>query len=767
MKTITKIARTELSLLFYSPIAWFLLVVFMFQCGLSYTDHIDNYLISQQLGGARSKQLGFLTQGIFAFPYGILAAIKNYVYLYLPLLTMGLISREISSGTIKLLYSSPTRVKEIVLGKFLSMMVFSAVLTGVLALFAIIGMFNIQHADIPLMLSGLFAIYLLMCTYSAIGLFMSSLTSYQIVAAVSTLALLGLLNYVGTLWQDMDFVRDLTHFLSISGRTETMMMGLITTRDVLYFLIIIVLFLAMTIFKLHSTRRTIPVWIKVGRYAAYVVIALIVGYVSNRQGWNGYWDVTATKSMTITEGGQKITKSMNGGPLKVTSYINLLDNFFWMGQPKQRNTDLQRWDRYIRFKSDIELNYVYYYDSTYNPGFYKYNKGQTNKQLAERYATSSRVDIERFKTPEEIRKIIDLRPEENKYVMKLEYQGKTTFLRLFNDQFIYPTETETSAAMKRLMTKAPVIAFAQGQLQRSADKKGDREYQVLTNEKSFRHAMVNQGFDVINVNLTQSNIPDSIAALVIADPRTPFDTASLTRIRAFIDKGGNLLIAGEPGKQDLLNPLLQPLGVQLEPGTLVQKSEDFSPDLVLNYLTDTAATLSKALARSKDDSMCISTPGAAALSYTTDKGFAVQPLMMTDAAKTWIKKSELVTDSATIEYKPEEGDRKGAFAVAVKLTRKINNREQRIVVIGDADFLSNKELVRYNPRTANFNFNTAIFGWFTYGDFPINSSRPESRDNKLNLTKESFKLLKIICIGIFPALLLVIGSILLIRRKRK
>jgi ABC-2 type transport system permease protein len=766
MKTIYRIARTELNLLFYSPIAWFLIVVFVFQCGLAYTDMLDNYVIAQQLSSGRNN-LKFVTQNLFAPPYGLFGSMKNNIYLYLPLLTMGLISREISSGTIKLLYSSPARVREIVLGKYLSMMAFAGVLTGVLALFAIIGIFNIQHADVPLLLSGLLALYLLMCTYAAIGLFMSSLTSYQIVAAISTLALLGLLNYVGTLWQDIDFVRDLTHFLSISGRTETMMMGLITTRDVLYFLIIIVLFLSITVYKLHTTRHTVATWVKTGRYALLFVIALLIGYITNKKGFVGYWDVTATGSMTLTKDAQAITTSMKEGPLKVTTYINLLDNFFWMGHPNQRNADLARWDRYIRFKSDIELEYVYYYDSSFNKNFYKYNKGQTNKQIAEKVASGARLDMDRFKTPEEMHKIIDLRSEDYRYVMKLEYNGKSTFLRMFNDQIIFPTETETSAAMKRLTVTLPVIAFAQGQLERSSDKKGDREYQALTKEKTFRYALVNQGFDVVNVDLSQSAIPDGIAALVIADPRTALDTVATARINQYIARGGNLLIAGEPGKQELLNPLLQPLGVQLEPGIIVQQSEDFSPGLVLNYLTDSAARLSKQLARDYEDSNRVSTPGAAAVSYTTGKGFTVQQLLVTDSAKTWIKKGQLVTDSAAVVYNAAEGDRKGAFTTTIKLSRKVNDREQRIIVMGDADILSNIELNRFNPRTVNFNFNTALFGWFTYGAFPIDSSRPNSRDNHLNLDKEKFKLLKIACIGILPGLLLALGAILLIRRKRK
>jgi ABC-2 type transport system permease protein len=255
MKTIVKIAKTELALLFYSPIAWFLLVAFLFQAGLTYTITIENYLISQEMGGRRLQYLTFLTTKIFAPPYGIWPALVRNLYLYLPLLTMGLMSREINSGTIKLLYSSPIKVREIIFGKFLAMMVYNLALVGILAIIAVCGVLNIHAADAGLLLTGLLGIYVLLCAYAAIGLFMSCLTSYQVVAALSTLVLLAALSYIGTIWQDIDFVRDLTYFLSISGRADHMLLGLITTKDLLYFGVIIFVFLSFSIYKLQGRPR--------------------------------------------------------------------------------------------------------------------------------------------------------------------------------------------------------------------------------------------------------------------------------------------------------------------------------------------------------------------------------------------------------------------------------------------------------------------------------------------------------------------------------
>lgn len=89
------------------------------------------------------------------------------------------------------------------------------------------------------------------------------------------------------------------------------------------------------------------------------------------------------------------------------------------------------------------------------------------------------------------------------------------------------------------------------------------------------------------------------------------------------------------------------------------------------------------------------------------------------------------------------------------------------MVAGDANFLSNSELQRSNIQTCNFEFSTAVFGWFTYGAFPADGSRPPSKDTRVSLSDGGLNLLKIVLLGVLPLLLLGFGTILLLRRKRK
>lgn len=766
MNTTFRIAKLELNTLFYSPIAWFLSIVFIFQCGLAYTNVLQNYLTFQEHGGEQIKFLYFLTNTTFGYQGGLYGNVLTKIYLYLPLLTMGLISREISSGTIKLLYSSPVKVKEIVFGKFAAMMVYNLLLILILLVFVFCGMANIQSADPGFLFPPLVGIYLLLCTYAAIGLFMSSLTSYQVVAAISTLVIFAVLAYVGSVWQDVDFVRDLTYFLAVNGRAEHMLYGIISSKDVLYFVIIIVMFLAFTVLKLKSGRESKSPLQVAGAYALIFFTALIAGYLSSIPGYIGYIDATSGKYQTITATTQKVLKELGDEPLEITSYINLLDGLYYTGKPDQRNRDKDRWERYLRFKPNIKFNYVYYYDMPApEQNLAEQYPGKTIKEIAEQIAASQKTSLGNFLTPDEIRKVIDLGPEKNRYVMQLKYKGKQTFLRLFEDQEVFPSETEVSAALKRLMVPLPKIVFLQGQYERSKDKLGDKDYGIQTSLIKNRTALVNQGFDTDTINLRDKEVPENISALVIADPRTAFSGAVLKKIQQYIADGGNLLIAGEPGKQDVLNPILQPLGVTMMQGMLVQKSKDFGPDLIRALLSPKAANLSKDLQSDFKDSIGVSMPGAVGLAISASSPFKIEALLQTDEKVSWIKKAKLVLDSATVEYSKAEGDLQVSVPTMLSLTRNINGKEQRIVVSGDADFLSSAELKRWG--TANRDFNTPLMGWFTYGQFPIDTSRPGSKDNRLNLNYAGITTLKVGLMGVLPGLVLAFATIFLIRRKRK
>lgn len=766
MKTIFRIAKTELKTLFYSPIAWFLIIIFMVQCGVTYIKALDTLTLTQD--GGFIFQTSIINE-IFLGRNGVIGNVMSNLYLYLPLLTMGLISRETSSGTIKLLYSSPIRLRDVILGKYLSMMILSFILICIVGILMVCSYYTVSTPDTATLLSGALGLFFLLCAYSAIGLFMSCLTNYQIVAAVCTFVTISILYNIGGLFEGVPFVRDLTYFLSVSGRTNNMLKGLITSKDIAYFVLIIYTFLALSVYKLKAGMESKSTAFKFGRYTLIILTTLIMGYVSSIPQLIAYFDVTRNQTNTLAKNTQQIIKELGDEPLEITGYANLLGNFFYDGSPQSYNRNILQWEQYRRFKQNIILKTVMYYDTlNLDRSFMKSYPNLSFNAAVKKVADLQDIKIAQFLSPEQIRKKVNLSKEPPYYTMQLKYKNRTTFLRVFQDNQHWPSELEVSAALKRLLqAEMPKILFVTGNYERDIYKIGDRDYKALTNLKTFRNSLLNQGFDIDTISLESNPIPEGVSAIVLADPKTTLSSRTLTKIQQYIDRGGNLLINGEPGKQDILNPLLKQFGVQLMDGAIVQQSKDLSPELATPFVTATAAALYPLMKHADHAGATVSMPFAAALSYDSTGAYDIKPLLMSNEKTSWLKKNKFVNDSATVKFEPLLGDVQKSFPLAVSLTRKVNAKEQRIVISGDADFMANAELQRFNLRTANFVFNTGIFSWLNYGKFPITTYRPPATDTRLLITKDEVLPLRILFIWILPGILLACGSILLIRRKRQ
>lgn len=767
MRRILKIAKLEVSILFYSPVAWLVLTIFMIQCGLSFLDNLQAIQSTLSLGYETRP----ITGTLFGGTSGLFTVIQSNLYLYLPILTMGLMSREISSGSIKLLLSSPVRLREIIIGKYLAIITYGFTLILVLAVFGAIGAFTVPHADIGRIAAGLFGLYLLICTYAAIGLFMSCLTSYQVVAAISTLAVFAALRFVGSLGQEIDFVRDLTYFLSISGRTDKMIAGLVTSKDVLYYIIIIGTFLSLCVLRLKSERELKPWTVKTGRYAALICGALLLGYVSSRPLLTAYLDVTTAKSLTLTKNGQDIARQVKG-ELKVTTYGNMLAPQIWNVLPQSRNMDLGQLEQFKRFIPGMNVSYVYYYQKPLDSNYaeYRYNpnlRGITDvNQIAAKMTSLMDVDKNLFLSPNEIQKQADLSSEGYLTVRRLEYNGKSTFIRFYlamGEQSPYPGEPEFMAAVKRLLVKAPKVIFLTGNNERSAYDVGDRGYRMVSTDKMRRLSLVNNGFDADTVDLSKADIPSDADIVVLADPSVPLSGASQQKVAAYIEKGGSMLINGDPERRNTINPVLKSLGLQLRSGTLVTANRKFTPGFITAMVNNRGSGLDSNLARLARYGAPVALAGSSIVDKISDAGFTVVPVL-TSPVDGW-NKAAPIDPTAAISYNAGAGDQKGEFPVSVALTRTVNNRQQRILVSGDADFMSNGELNR-GKRGQNEYYLQGVFRWLSGGLFPVDATRPDPKDMTLNVSRDQITVLKYICRGIIPAMIAIFGMILLFKRRR-
>lgn len=785
-----QIAKAELRNLFYSPVAWFLAIAFLVQCAWYYSVGIVPMARMQEIAlemqpgykGMEGMPITYLFFISMNSPFTI--ALQN-LFLFVPLLTMGLMSREVNSGTIKLLYSSPVKLRQIVTGKFLAIMLYNIMLVLILGIFLVAAVSHIKSADYGLLLSAMLGFYLLTCAYTAIGVFMSSLTSYQIISAIGTFAVVLILSRIGGLWQKIDFVRDITYSLYLSGRTEKMLKGLIDSKDVIYFVMIVFMFMGFTLVTLRNLREKKPWHVKTMRVIMVMVITLSVTYIFSRPQFTFYWDTTVGDKNTIHENTRHIVKEMEGDPLEVTLYVNLLGRESTYGFPEARNVFITSlWEQYQRFKTDISFKYVYYYyyDNTIDDGeLAQVLPGKTNKEMAVAMAQGFGVKLNSFMPPEEIKKQIDLDPEGYRLVMKLKYKDRTEFLRTYqvprpfpdDIEHVWPSEGNVAAALKRLVHPEliPKIVFTQGNLERDITKVGEREYRFSIIMKQKSDGPANLGFDFDTVCLDKQDIPQGITALVMADPKTALSATTQHKLKEYIDQGGNLILMGEPGKQQVLNPVLKYLGVEMLDGSLVEPTYDEMPQMVNPYYTPTTINLSDenglkaakfALNNkfSKDTSTMLM-PGVAALSHSDSNGFVIEPLMLTKETKTWIKKGKLVVDSAAVIYSPKEGDIKGSFPTGLQLNRTVGKKQQHIAIFGDADFISNKRVLNGEV------LNKSVYYWMTENQFPVYTPRPDPKDILMSVSGSTAKMFSLFTLWGLPSLLLIAAIVLLVRRKRK
>lgn len=755
--------KTELKVLFYSPIAWLILIVFALQAGIEFCGNFADEFRSLALGYTPYAP----SSRVFGGHGGVITQMLENLYLYIPLLTMGMMSRELSSGSIKLLYSSPVSNIQIIAGKYLSAMIYGLAFVLILFTEVLFGWAVIKEFDITMVMIGLLGLYLTVCAYAAIGIFMSTITQYQVVAAIGTLAVLTVLNFIGGVGQEIDFVRDITYWLSIAGRSQTFMEGMINSADILYFLLVIVLFLTLSVIKLHGERSKPSAAMNIAKYGAVIVVVLGLGYISSRPTMTHYYDGTATKVNTLTKESQAVLEKIKGG-LTMTTYVNILEQNYDNGMPSSRNWDMQRFEQYVRFKPEMKIKYVYYYHKAYYPYLDERFPDLDDKQRMEKLSELNDYKKGMFIPYEEIEKTgVDLSGEKFRFVRLFENEGRKQFLRLYEDNMRHPSEAEISTALKTFVAEAPSVGFVTGHDERSIDNMGNRGYGIFARENTFRYSLVNDGFAVSTLSLTQPVSAD-IDILVLSDMRAALSEQEMKNYMDYLNRGGNIVILGEPKRQGAMNPLVAPLGLRFTDDMLVQPTEQFLADLVIGRFTPELAKDSKAINTAMRYEKCMATVGTCGIEQIADAGFSVIDGVVTDSVGVWNERQtrNFIDERTTLDTHSGEVEKR--YSLVKYLQREINGHNQRIFVVGDADCISGNELVtsRDGIDASNFSLIQAMFKLLNYDEFRIDTNRVRPPDNEIFLTRAANPYLRIGYCGIIPGLLL-LGSIVVWLRRRK
>lgn len=245
------LAARELRSLFLSPLAWAILAATQFIVAWLFLIQVDNYTSIQARLAAIDGAPG-ITTVIVAQLNGNIGFI---LLLIVPLLTMRLLSEELRSQTIQLLFSAPVSMTEIILGKFLGIAGFLIIMIIMLMLMPL-SLLTGGTLDFGMFAAGVIGLILMVSSFAALGLFISSLTQQPVVAAISTFAallLLRLLDWAGNVSEDEGF-SGLFSYASTLRHFESLLLGKFSSTDILYYVLFIVTFLVLAIRRMDAYR---------------------------------------------------------------------------------------------------------------------------------------------------------------------------------------------------------------------------------------------------------------------------------------------------------------------------------------------------------------------------------------------------------------------------------------------------------------------------------------------------------------------------------
>ncbi|MBL8300483.1 MAG: Gldg family protein [Rhodanobacteraceae bacterium] len=338
--------------------------------------------------------------------------------------------------------------------------------------------------------------------------------------------------------------------------------------------------------------------------------------------------------------------------------------------------------------------------------------------------------------------------------IELRYRGRSERLQRLN-------ERELSTALLRLSrSQERMVAFLSGDGERKPDGAANADL------GQFTALLLAQGVRCVPLVLgSGARIPDNTDLLVIADPRTPIAAPVAAEIVDWVERGGALLWLLEPGENADLAGLANALSVRVLPGLLVDGSGASvglgDPSfVVLSQYPDHAIARGFALTTLF--------PQAAALAQLTTPRWQVQPLLRS-SAQSWSETGAIPRageSAATIRFDPNTEEMRGPLDLAFALSRlspRPDRREQRALVVGDADFLSNQFL----GNGGNRELGQRLFNWLLADDALIEIAERGAPDRLITLTQTRLSLTGLGFLVGLPLALVLYGSLMAWRRRRR
>jgi ABC-type uncharacterized transport system involved in gliding motility auxiliary subunit len=322
------------------------------------------------------------------------------------------------------------------------------------------------------------------------------------------------------------------------------------------------------------------------------------------------------------------------------------------------------------------------------------------------------------------------------------------------------SERSLTNALERLVRGGDrIVAFVSGDGERRADGQANADLGTFITQLEAR------GMRAVPLNFAQvSAVPEHTDLVVLASPTLALAPGAVQALVGYVQNGGNLLWLTEPANDNLgLKPLADALGVRVLPGVLVDGSGtalglhdprmiargDYPPQAITQGFTLTTLF-----------------PQVSSLAQVARAGWAVKPFLRS-GAQSWTEFRPIDNDKPSdIRFNASAGELKGPLDFGFALSRlspSPDKSEQRAVVIGDGDFLSNTFLGNGGNRALG----ERVFDWLLGDDKLVNLPPRGAPDRLLQISQTELNTISVGFLIALPLLLLLIGGLVVWRRRRR
>lgn len=404
----------------------------------------------------------------------------------------------------------------------------------------------------------------------------------------------------------------------------------------------------------------------------FLTLVTLLGFLSYQ--YHVFRDVTQDNRNTVSKGSLDILKQMKGA-VSITAFAPEDEAF--------RQNIKKFIARYQRTKSDIKLNFI-------------------NAAIDPKLAQEASIKAKGGE-------------------LVIAYQKRS--------EHLIPPYTEqelTNVLMRLSRTHQQAVMLLNGH--------GERDFHSISNPDfgAFGKQLTAKGFNLSSPNLiAETNLHKNGAMLVIASPKENVAAAEVAKIKTYLDGGGNLLWLLDDENLHGLEDIAKYLGLEVAQGIVVDKSSaEFGGDLKTAFgvqYGDHPVTENFKIRTSFFDARKITAHG------TYENGWKVQDLVHV-AANGWLETTPFTQKS---DYKKITFDNKkdvpGPINIALAIERKYGKKGQRVVVVGNANFLSNAFII----NGGNLDLGLNMLNWLAGDDNLISIQPVILKDSNLNITAES------------------------------